>query len=96
MGIHTNYGNAVSEKDGLELELEKVKTLIDLLEPHDRNIQLWDVPDEDEQIEDLGGNLSDTVGEALEKANDIFAELESELDELEREVRTYEGHLGII
>lgn len=96
MGIHTNYGNAVSEKDGLELELEKVQTLIDLLEPHDRNMELWDVPDEDEQIEDLGGNLADTVGEALEKANDIFAELESELDELEREVRTYEGHLGII
>ena len=96
MGIYTDYNNAVSDKRQLESELEEVQTLIDLLEPHNRNMELWDVPDEDEQIEDLGGDLDDTVGEALKKANDLFAELECELDEIESAIRTYEGKLGIV
>lgn len=98
MGYHSEYDRVISEQKELESKLENIQTLINLLEAHDIQIDLWDVPDEDDQIEieDLGGDLDDTVGQALEKAKTQYAELECELDEVERDMRILEGHLGIV
>ena len=95
MAYYTDYDNIVSEKDELESELETLQTLIDLLEPHDRKLEIWDVPNCSE-IENAGGDPDDTVGLAIKKVKTRKTELECDLDELEREVRALEGHLGII
>ena len=95
MAYYTDYDNVVSERDELESELEELQTLIDLLEPHDRKIEIWDVPNCSE-IENAGGDPDDTVGKALKIAKIRATELECDLDELESEMRALEGHLGII
>ncbi|MYF99180.1 hypothetical protein F4212_08605 [Candidatus Poribacteria bacterium] len=95
MGSYIALDNAVSERDELESKLDDLQTLIDILDPHDRKLELWDVPDEEEQIEDLGGDLDDTVGKALKKAKALYAELEFDYDELNSEISIREGILGI-